>query len=135
MTTWTGHDLDRIGTAEELELTSHRNDGSLRPYVTMWVVRDDDDVYVRSAHGPGNGWYRRAIASGTGRIRAGSHEADVEFTTADPGAHHAIDAAYHAKYDRYGPRIVGSVVGPDAADVTIRLVSSVTDGNTAGATS
>jgi hypothetical protein len=30
MTTWTDHDLDRIGTAEELELTSHRNDGSLR---------------------------------------------------------------------------------------------------------
>ena len=23
-----------------------------------------------------------------------------------------IDAAYHAKYDRYGPRIVGSVTGP-----------------------
>jgi len=135
MTTWTDHDLDRIGTAEEVELTSHRNDGSLRPYVTMWVVRVDDDVYVRSAHGPGNGWYRRAIASGTGRIRAGGHEADVEFTTADPGANRAIDAAYHAKYDRYGPRLVGSVVGPDAADVTIRLVSSVTDGNTAGATS
>ena len=135
MTTWTDHDLDRIGTAEELELTSHRDDGSLRPYVTMWVVRVDDDVYVPSAHGPGNGWYRRAIASGTGRIRAGGHEADVEFTTADPGAHRAIDAAYHAKYDRYGPRIVGSVVGSAAADVTIRLVSSVTDGNTAGATS
>jgi hypothetical protein len=135
MTTWTDHDLDRISTAEELELTSHRNDSSLRPYVAMWVVRVDDDVYVRSAHGPRNGWYRRAIASGTGRIRAGGHEADVEFTTADPSAHRAIDAAYYAKYDRYGPRIVGSVVGPDAADVTIRLVSSVTDGNTAGATS
>ena len=115
--------------------SEQRPDGTPRPFVTMWVVRVGDDLYVRSAHGPGNGWYRRAIASGTGRIRAGGHEADVEFTTADPGAHRAIDAAYHAKYDRYGPRIVGSVVGSAAADVTIRLVSSVTDGNTAGATS
>jgi hypothetical protein len=30
--------------------------------------------------------------------------------------------AYHAKYDRYGPGIVGSVVGPEAYAVTIRLV-------------
>jgi hypothetical protein len=33
-----------------------------------------------------------------------------------------IDAAYHAKYDQYGPKIVGTVVGPDAATVTIKLV-------------
>jgi hypothetical protein len=33
-----------------------------------------------------------------------------------------IDAAYQAKYDRYGPEIVGTVVGPQAHDVTIRLL-------------
>ena len=38
-TTWTPDELDRIGAAEELRLTSRRPDGSLRPYVTMWVVR------------------------------------------------------------------------------------------------
>jgi hypothetical protein len=27
---------------------------TLRPYVTMWVVRADGDVYVRSAYGPDN---------------------------------------------------------------------------------
>ena len=37
-------------------------------------------------------------------------------------AHTAIDAAYHAKYDRYGPAIVGSVVGDKPVPVTIRLV-------------
>ena len=73
---------------------------------------------------PTNGWYRRAIASGTGSIRAGGVERDVTFATADPGVHGQIDAAYHAKYDRYGPRIVGTVVGTDAADVTIRLPHS-----------
>ncbi len=30
--------------------------------------------------------------------------------------------AYHAKYDRYGPQIVGTVTGPGTHDVTIRLV-------------
>jgi hypothetical protein len=119
--TWTDDGLAAVGTAEELELSSRRSDGTLRPFVTMWVVRVGDDLYVRSAHGPDNGWYRRAVASGTGRIRAGGIERDVTFATANPGVHDAIDAAYHAKYDRYGPRIVGTVVGTAAADVTVRL--------------
>lgn len=122
MTTWTNEDLNRVGEAEELQLASVRNDGTLRPYVTMWVVRVGDDLYVRSAHGPDNPWYRRAKASGAGRIRAGGVERHVTFADAAPGAHPAIDAAYHAKYDRYGSAIVGSVVGAKAAPVTIRLV-------------
>ena len=35
--------------------------------------------------------------------------------------HGEIDAAFHAKYDHYGPQIVGTVVGADAASVTLRL--------------
>jgi len=62
------------------------------------------------------------VPPGTRRIRAGGIERDVTFNSADPTVHDAIDAAYHTKYDRYGPRIVGTVVGPDAADVTIRLI-------------
>ena len=121
MISWTPDDLDRIGDATELQLASSRPDGTLRPYVTIWGVRAGDDLYVRSAHGPDNGWFRRARASGTGRIRAGGLERDVAFIAPDAGAHEAIDAAYHAKYDRYGPAIVGSVVGPAVREVTLRL--------------
>ena len=103
MAAWTAQELDRVGAAEELQLASRRGDGTLRPYVTMWVVRAGDDVYVRSAYGPDNAWYRRAKASGTGRIRVGGVERDVTFADAAPDAHPGIDAAYHAKYDRYGP--------------------------------
>jgi hypothetical protein len=121
MTGWTSDELEKIGAAEELQLASTRLDGTLRPYVTMWVVRVGDDLYVRSARGADNPWFRRAKASGTGRIRAGGLERDVAFAEAAPGVHTAIDAAYHSKYDRYGPRIVGSVVGPQVEAVTIRL--------------
>lgn len=122
MNTWTADELDRIGDAGELRLASRRGDGSLRPYVTMWVVRTGDGLYVRSARGPDNPWYRRAIASRTGRIRAGGIETDVSFTSAGQAVQADIDAAYHTKYDRYGPAIVGSVTGPAAYQVTIRLV-------------
>lgn len=119
---WHDDELDRVGRTEELELASRRADGTLRPFVTMWVVRAGDDLYVRSAHGPGNGWYRRAIASGAGRIRAGDVERDVTFAAADPDVGELIDDAYHAKYDRYGPRVVGAVTGSDTLAVTIRLM-------------
>ena len=60
--------------------------------------------------------------SGEGRIRAGGVERDVTFE--EPGLEVAVDvdAAYHAKYDRHGPRIVGTVVSPEAARSTLRLV-------------
>ena len=122
MTAWTDVERRRIGEAQELQLASERPDGTLRPYVTMWVVRAGDELYVRSAYGAGNPWFRRAKTSGVGRIRAGGLEQDVTFAEPAPDVHPDIDAAYHAKYDRYGPEIVGTVVGPQAHDVTIRLV-------------
>jgi hypothetical protein len=120
--TWPTDQIDQIGGAQEVGLASRRPDGSLRPFVTMWIVWAGDDLYVRSAYGPDNPWYRRAIASGTGRIRAGGTERDVTFAPADAEAQRDIDSAYHRKYDRYGPRIVGSVTGPASHAVTVRLL-------------
>ncbi len=97
-------------------------DGSLRPYVTIWFVRSGDDLYVRSAYGSDNGWFRRARASGHGRVRVGNLEQDVTFEAPDPAVEEALHQAYHAKYDRYGPAIVGTVVSDEAAQCTLRLV-------------
>ncbi|HXX91542.1 MAG TPA: DUF2255 family protein [Acidimicrobiales bacterium] len=121
MSGWTDEELGRIGGADELRLASRRSDGTLRPYTTMWVVRVGDDLYVRSAGGPDRPWYRHALASGSGRIGAGGVDAEVEFSTAAPAMNPQVDAAYHAKYDRYGATIVGHVTGPGAHVVTVRL--------------
>lgn len=122
MGTWPDENLARVGNSEELTLASRRVDGSLSGFVTMWVVRVDDDVYVRSAGGPDRPWYRPAVTAGAGVIRAGGVERTVTFAPPTPDVQTTIDAAYHAKYDRYGPGIVGSVVGPAAHEVTLRLV-------------
>lgn len=122
MTAWSNDELTRIGGSEELEIASVRADGTLRPYVTIWVVLVGDEIVVRSADGSTNPWFRRATASGIGRIRAGGLERDVTFVEQPDATPAAIDAVYHAKYDRYGPRIVGAVVGAKAADVSLGLV-------------
>lgn len=87
----------------------------------MWVVRAGDELYVRSG-GPDRPWYRQALAGGTGEVRSAGIEAGVSFDRAAGDAHEAIDASYHAKYDRYGPGPVSHVTGDDARAVTIRLV-------------
>ena len=122
MTDWTEDDLRRVGEAEELQLSSYRADGTLRPYVTMWVARVGDEAYVRSAYGPQNGWFRRARSSGSGRIKAGRVERDVGFDLvgADDAVQDALDREFGAKYGRYPPKIVATVVG--TRDVTLRLV-------------
>ena len=125
MSGWTGGELQRIGGAPELRLAARRQDGSLRPFTTMWVVRAGDDLYVRSAGGQQRPWYRAAVASGTGRIQAGGVDAEVEFATAAPETNQEVDSQYRAKYDGYGPGIVGHVTGPAAHAVTICLIKTV----------
>jgi hypothetical protein len=121
MSGWTPDELSRIGRADELRIASRRADGSLRPFITIWVVRDGDDLYVRSAHGYDNPWFQRALHSGQGRIQAGGVERDVAFEEPEPDVMARVTAAYHAKYDRYGPAIVGTVVSPEAERTTLRL--------------
>jgi hypothetical protein len=120
MTTWTTDDLDQIGGATELDIASRRADGSYSPYVTIWAIRSGDDIYVRSAHGPENGWFRRAKDRGTGRIRTGNVERDVEFTEPPADVDPDVDQAYHAKYDSFGQQYVGPVTGPSIP--TLRVI-------------
>ncbi len=121
MSGWTSDELTRIGRAEELRIASRKTDGSLRKFVTIWAVREGDDLYVRSAYGSDNPWFRRALHAGNGRIQVGGVERDVAFQVTEPEAASRITAAYHAKYDRHGPAIVGTVVSPDAERATLRL--------------
>ena len=44
MSGWTAEELQRIGGAQELRLASRRQDGSLRSFTTMWVVRAGNDL-------------------------------------------------------------------------------------------
>lgn len=119
MSAWTGNELSRIGGATELRIASQRTDGTLRPFVTIWHATLDGELYIRSAHGPDNGWFRRAVQSGAGRISAGGVEKDVTFTPAEPAVREALDDALHVKYDRYGPGPVGAITGSDVLETTL----------------
>lgn len=79
MTAWTSDDLNRIATADELEMAPLRRNGTLARPVPIWVVRDGDDLCVRSFRGADGGWWRTARASHEGHIRSGGVDKDVTF--------------------------------------------------------
>jgi hypothetical protein len=120
---WDSRELEQVGKATELKLAARRPDDSLSRFTIMWVARVGDSLYVRSAYGPDSAWFRRALRHGRGRIRAGGLDRDVALVHLAPedDLHADLDRAYHRKYDRYGAQIVATVVGPDAAAVTLRL--------------
>ena len=126
MTTWTGDELRKIGTAEELEMASLRRNGTLRNPVTIWVVRHGDDLYVRSVNGRTGAWFRGTQVLHGGHIQAGGIDKDVTFVDAAPDITDQIDAAYRTKYRRYAASIVGSIVSPAARSATIKLVPRAT---------
>jgi hypothetical protein len=122
MTQWKSDHLDKLGSAEEVQIASVGRDGVLRKPVTVWAVRQGDDLYVRSVRGRNGHWFRSVQERHEGRIRAGGVQQDVTFDDADPGISDVVDAAYRAKYRRYAGSILKSVLTPEARAATIKLV-------------
>ena len=118
---WTNDELDAIGAAEELTLSPARRDGSLRRPVTMWVVRDGDEIYVRSVNGRSSSWFCGVQHRHQAHIRAAGVDKDVDLVETDDAADD-VDAAYLAKYAPRYPSIVPSIVAPEARAATLRLV-------------
>jgi hypothetical protein len=121
MVGWNPTQLERIASEREIELSSLREDGALTKPVTIWAVRVDEDLYVRSVRGEDGGWFRAAEQRHEGRIEADSTGVDVAFEDAPHQLDAEIDEAYRAKYG-YPSAPVDSITTDAAKETTIRVV-------------
>ena len=123
MSGWTDDELQRLGNADEIRVASVRRDGSLRRPVTMWMVTDDGDLYVRAVKGVDGPWYRYLRGTDLAHVTAGDLLADVraEDASTDPDLASRLDDAYRQKYERYPPAPVRSVLTDAARGSTLRL--------------
>ena len=123
MTVWTKAELDKIGNADELDLSSFRGDGTRRNPVTIWVVRVDGALYVRAVKGRSGSWFRGVLSRHKGHIRSGGIDKEVTFVEeTDAGINDRIDAAYRSKYGHYPAEWVDPTLTPEARAATIKLV-------------
>jgi hypothetical protein len=119
---WTQGEADRLGSALELEIASSRADGTLRPWVPIWVVVVGGEAYVRTWYRRDSGWYGRVLAARRARIRVPGLEGDVvadDVGEGPPGLRASIDAAYTAKYGPGGG--TERMVATEAVATTLRL--------------
>jgi hypothetical protein len=120
MPEWMTQELDTIGNAGEIQLSTTRPDGSLGSSVPVWIVRLGNDLYVRSYRGQSGTWYRHARRHPIGHIRAAGINRDIKFNgpngTSD---REAIDDAYRSKYGDSG--YTDTMVREDVAATTLRL--------------
>lgn len=123
--TWTPDDIQRIGSADELEIAVKHADGTLRRWLSIWVVCVGEQVYVRTWYRRNTGWYGHVLDSHRAGIRVPGLQADVSVEDVAAGPDQLrldIDAAYRAKYGRYGTSTVGRMVADEAAATTLLLL-------------
>jgi hypothetical protein len=120
-TTWPADELTRLGGADEIDISTFRRDGTLRPFVPIWLVTVDGALYVRSYRGTDGAWYRHATIHPEGTIRTDGLQRDVTFTPADPATRDEIDTAYRTKYARYGESYLTTMLSEQAVASTLKL--------------
>lgn len=118
---WPADVVASFGSAEEIEISTRRMDGTLRGYVPIWAVVVDGALYVRSYRGGDGAWYRHATTHPFGVIRFGSDQVQVAFAPAGQEVRTALDAAYRAKYTRYGDSYLRPMVAEQAVATTLRV--------------
>jgi hypothetical protein len=117
---WTNDELRAIDAEDELPIATRRQDGTLRRPVIVWVVRQDDEVYIRSVGGRTASWFRGAQTTHDAHVEIDELAQDVTLVETDDRGD-AIDAAYREKYGRHAG-IVDHVLTPEARAATLKLV-------------
>jgi hypothetical protein len=121
MSGWGENELEGIGGSGEIWITSRDDEGELRRPRIIWVVREGDELYVRSVNGSDSSWYQGTRDHLAGHVSAGAVQADVGFEDADDSLDDRIDAAYRDKYGA-GSFAVERITSEGARSTTMRLV-------------
>ena len=123
---WRADELSAIDGCGEVDIATRRSDGTLRTARTVWIVRHDGAVYVRSVNGATAAWYRGVQTCHEGELTAGRLQRGVVFAEAgthageDSGLDNALDAAYRSKYGRSSGAVARITAGVARA-TTLRV--------------
>ena len=121
---WNPGTLAALGDALEVDVTPFAADGSRRPSRTIWSIRVDDELYVRSWKGRNAVWFQDALATMRGEIAVtgGGATQLVAFEPVDAAApvQRRISATFLTKYAADGYASSMNEQGP--LDSTLRVI-------------
>jgi hypothetical protein len=112
-------DLDLLDATQEIEIETQAPDKAARKTV-IWVVVDDNEVFVRTYLGAGSRWFRDVEANPAVAIHVGGKRIPATAIPAtDPDAVERTSAGFLRKYA--GDPAAKVMVKPDILDTTLRL--------------
>jgi len=112
-------DLHDFATAQEIRVQTRRQDGAIRSTV-IWVVVDNDQIFVRSVNGGGGIWYQEALDSGQATLDdQGRHLETKVIPVHDADSITRVTEALKHKYA--GVPGLDEMIRPPALDATFRL--------------
>jgi hypothetical protein len=117
---WPPQQLDAFAAVEEITIQTMREDGSLRRAVPIWVVVVGNELFVRSSHGRGSGWYKGAITRHRAVI-AGANQAQAVALVEEQEKVAQIDDAYRHKYRQYERSFLPALLAEPARTAAFRL--------------
>jgi hypothetical protein len=112
-------ELALLDAAEEVDIETQAPGAAARQ-TTIWVVVDDDNVFIRTYKGPNSRWYRDALANPAVAIHVdGRRLPATAIPATDPDAIERTSAGFRRKYadDSSTP----AMVAPDVLETTLRL--------------
>jgi len=114
--------IDALGAAHEVHISTYRRDGTRRASIPIWVVRVGNELFARSAFGPEASWYRRAVEDNRLHLQVSGLELDTTLETiADDATNADVDAGYQAKYAGGGSAL-NTMVATPARETTVKLI-------------
>ena len=119
MVAWNSTDLSAIGGSEALDIAPVRANGLTGTPRTIWVVDVADEIYIRSFRGPTGGWYRQILQNRRAEIQAAGRHWRVVVDHVPPSVRGQVDAAYRAKYGRYGATYLDPLTSDQVAGTTL----------------
>jgi len=111
--------LNQLTNTEEIEIETRSPTERTRRTI-IWVIVDDNDVYVRSVHGGNGRWYQNITAKPDAAIHIDGRRLAVHAVpVTDEALIARVSNSYLRKYR--GSPFVNSIVREEALPTTLRL--------------
>jgi hypothetical protein len=114
--------LKTLDRTAEIDIETSRGEGAPVHRVTIWIVVDGDDAFVRSVRGPSGRWYRELSATPRGAIHVNGRRLAIEAEPAtDADSVSRVSDALKRKYEQRWPGPLAGMLREQVLPTTMRV--------------
>ncbi len=121
-TTFDPETLQTLDRTAEIDIETSRGEGAPVHRVTIWIVVDGDEAFVRSVRGPRGRWYRELSANPRGAIHVKGRRLAIEAEpAADADSVSRVSDALKRKYEQRWPGPLAGMLREQVLPTTMRV--------------